>query len=189
MSEFYLPVPYLLTTLENTWIKKQTFKQPTTFEGTLTISNTAIIINANPIGNTSFLKSPVNVPWATMYGGTGTHQFNVNGEFVNLIDNITLGALPVQSAPTIASGTVYQNTTDSYQTIDIPCYATTAGTAGTVAVAYGTSSTPSTIYTKYVSGSTSSTAQAVIHLRIPPQWYYEVTVSGVTLGTPTMIQE
>ena len=93
------------------------------------------------------------------------------------------------STPTIVSGTIYQNTTYSYQTIDIPCYATTAGTAGTVAVAYGTSSTPSTIYTKYVSGSTSSTAQAVIHLRIPPQWYYEVTVSGVTLGTPTMIQE
>ena len=93
------------------------------------------------------------------------------------------------STPTIGSGTIYQNTTYSYQTIDIPCYATTAGTAGTVAVAYGTSSTPSTIYTKYVSGSTSSTAQAVIHLRIPPQWYYEVTVSGVTLGTPTMIQE
>ena len=100
-----------------------------------------------------------------------------------------LGVSAVASNPTIASGTIYQNTTASYQTIDIPCYASTAGTAGTVAVAYGTSSTPSTIYTKYVSGSTSSTAQAVIHLRIPPQWYYEVTVSGVTLGTPSMIQE
>ena len=189
MSQFYLPVPYLLTMLENTWTQRQTFKQPTTFEGTLTISNTAIIINANPIGGTSFLHSPSNIPWATSYGGTGTHQFNVNGEFVNLIDGIILAALPVQSAPTIVSGTVYQNTSGGYQTIDIPCYATTAGTAGTLAVAYGTSSTPSTIYTQYVSGSTSSTAQAVIHLRIPPHWYYEVTATGVTLGTPSMVQE
>ena len=98
-------------------------------------------------------------------------------------------AVPLISNPTIASATVYQNTTNSYQTIDIPCYASTAGTAGTVAVAYGTSSTPSTIYTQYVSGSTSSTAQAVIHLRVPPQWYYELTATGVTLGTPTMVQE
>ena len=189
MSEFYLPVPYRLTMLANTWVKPQTFKQPTTIEGTLTISNTAIIINANPIGNSAFLHSPSNIPWVTSYGGTGTHQFKVNGEFVNLIDNITVAALPVQSAPTIVSGTVYQNTSSGYQTIDIPCYASTAGTAGTVAVAYGASSTPSIIYTQYVSGSTSSTAQAVIHLRIPPHWYYELTVTGVTLGTATMIQE
>ena len=99
------------------------------------------------------------------------------------------GATPSASQPTIASGTIYQNTTYSYQTIDIPCYASTAGTAGTVAVAYGASSTPSTIYTQYVSGSTSSTAQSVVHLRVPPQWYYELTATGVTLGTPSMVQE
>ena len=111
---------------------------------------------------------------------------NYNGSKSN---RISLGVVPSASNPTIASGTIYQNTTASYQTIDIPCYASTAGTAGTVAVAYGASSTPSTIYTQYVSGSTSSTAQAVIHLRVPPQWYYEVTATGVTLGTATMIQE
>ena len=106
-----------------------------------------------------------------------------------VVNGIGVGQTPSASNPTIASGTVYQNTTNSYQTIDIPCYASTAGTAGTVAVAYGSSSTPSTIYTQYVSGSTSSTAQAVIHLRVPPRWYYELTATGVTLGTPTMIQE
>ena len=122
--------------------------------------------------------------------GTGSsarvHVLNYNGSKNN---PISLGIVPTASNPTIASGTVYQNTTNSYQTIDIPCYATTAGTAGTVAVAYGSSSTPSTIYTQYVSGSTSSTAQAVIHLRVPPQWYYELTATGVTLGTATMVQE
>ena len=169
--------------------RANTFTNPQTIEGTLTISNTAIILNAEPTGNTSFLKSPANTPWATNYGGTGTHQFSVNGEFLNLIGNIALGVLPVQSAPTIASGTIYQNTTNSYQTIDIPCYASTAGTAGTVAVAYGTSSAPSTNYTQYVSGSTSATAQAIIHLLVPPRWYYEITATGVTLGTATQIQE
>lgn len=182
------PYPPLLT-LPNTWTQRQTFKQPTTIEGTLTISNTAIIINANPIGNTSFLRSPSNTPWATSYGGTGTHQFSVNGEFVNLIDNITLGALPVQSAPTIVSGTVYQNTTNSYQTLVIPVYATTAGTAGSVAIALGTSSTPAAWGTQYVSGNTSSTACTLINLRVPPQWYYSVTVTDATIGTPAGIQE
>ena len=70
-----------------------------------------------------------------------------------VVNGIVVGQTPSASNPTITSGTVYQNTTNSYQTIDIPCYASTAGTAGTVAVAYGSSSTPSTIYTQYVSRS------------------------------------
>ena len=115
----------------------------------------------------------------------------IGGNFISFKNGkrINWGTPPTASNPTIASGTIYLNTTNSYQTIDIPCYASTAGTAGTVAVAYGSSSTPSTIYTQYVSGSTSSTAQAVIHLRVPPQWYYELTATGVTVGTPTMVQE
>ena len=111
------------------------------------------------------------------------------GRYTDGYKYIQVGQLPSAITPTIASATIYQNTTNSYQTIDIPCYASTAGTAGTVAVAYGSSSTPSTIYTQYVSGSTSSTAQAVIQLRVPPQWYYELTATGVTLGTATMVQE
>ena len=142
------------------------------------------------------LPSGGSVTW--QFGGPG--QFSISGtrssaniQVINYNGSknnpISLGVVPSASNPTIASGTIYQNTTNSYQTIDIPCYASTAGTAGTVAVAYGSSSTPSTIYTQYVSGSTSSTAQAVIHLRVPPQWYYELTATGVTLGTPTMVQE
>ena len=152
--------------------------------------------NYSNIGNAENLPSGGSVTW--QFGGIGqftvagtgssarVQVLNYNGSKNN---TISLGVVPSASNPTIASGTVYQNTTNSYQTIDIPCYASTAGTAGTVAVAYGTSSTPSTIYTQYVSGSTSSTAQAVIHLRVPPQWYYELTATGVTLGTPTMVQE
>lgn len=142
------------------------------------------------------LPNNSSVTW--QFGGFGQFSIGGNNSSANIQvlnyngsknNPISLGVVPSASNPTIASGTVYQNTTKSYQTIDIPCYATTAGTAGTVAVAYGASSTPSTIYTQYVSGSTSSTAQAVIHLRVPPQWYYELTATGVTLGTPTMVQE
>ena len=142
------------------------------------------------------LSNNSRVTW--QFGGSG--QFSIGGtsssaniQVINYngskSNRISLGVVPSASNPTIASGTIYQNTTNSYQTIDIPCYASTAGTAGTVAVAYGSSSTPSTIYTQYVSGSTSSTAQAVIYLRVPPQWYYELTATGVTVGTPTMVQE
>ena len=152
--------------------------------------------NYSNLANYENLPSGASVTWE--FGGIG--QFTVSGtrssarvQVLNYNgsknNSISLGVVPSASNPTIASGTVYQNTTNSYQTIDIPCYASTAGTAGTVAVAYGASSTPSTIYTQYVSGSTSSTAQSVIHLRVPPQWYYELTATGVTVGTPTMVQE
>ncbi len=100
-----------------------------------------------------------------------------------------LGVSAVASAPTLVSGTIYQNTTASYQTLYVPAYASTSGTAGTVALALGTSSTPSTIATEYVSGSTSSSAAVVMTVRIPPQWYYSLTTSGATLGTITQIQE
>ena len=168
--------------LANTWTQTQT--QGSHFH------------NYSQLINYETLQSGASVTWE--FGGIGqfvvsgtrssasVQVLNYNGSKNN---TISLGVVPSASNPTIASATVYQNTTASYQTIDIPCYASTAGTAGTVAVAYGSSSTPSTIYTQYVSGSTSSTAQSVIHLRVPPQWYYELTATGVTLGTPTMVQE
>ena len=168
--------------IANTWSRTQT-------QGSHSHSYTQL-------NNYEDLPNNSSVTW--QFGGYG--QFSISGsnssaniQVMNYNgsknNTISLGVVPSASNPTIASGTVYQNTTNSYQTIDIPCYASTAGTAGTVAVAYGSSSTPSTIYTQYVSGSTSSTAQSVIHLRVPPHWYYELTATGVTLGTPTMIQE
>ena len=194
MSQFYLPVPYLLTMLENTWVKQQTFNAGATFIGGVTFaansttwSNDVQYWNFQNNANLTFQWGGIGQ--VTMKGTTSSVQFLVINNYSGVDHFIQLGVVPSASNPTIASGTVYQNTTNSYQTIDIPCYASTAGTAGTVAVAYGTSSTPSTIYTQYVSGSTSSTAQSVIHLRVPPQWYYELTATGVTLGTPTMVQE
>ena len=207
MSEFYLPVPYLLTMLENTWTKPQTFSANATFLSTATFSGNAtfsggagIPANVGSIPGMHFISFASggfnpggNLGWYLTKTGIFFNVANGGGIYAQSSGSTSqiagIRANPSFSTPTIVSGTIYQNTTYSYQTIDIPCYATTAGTAGTVAVAYGTSSTPTTIYTQYVSGSTSSTAQAVIHLRVPPQWYYEVTATGVTLGSPTMVQE
>ena len=102
---------------------------------------------------------------------------------------IQYGVTPSALSPAIASGTIYQNNTNSYQTLVIPVYASTSGTAGSAAIALGTSSTPAAWGTQYVSGGTSSTACALITLRVPPQWYYSVTVSGATIGTVNGVQE
>ena len=109
----------------------------------------------------------------------------------NVIESfyVQMGGQPTAISPTVASGTVYQNTTNSYQTLVIPVYASTAGTAGSAAIALGTSSTPAAWGTQYVSGSTSSSVPTLITLRIPPQWYYSVTVSGATIGTVNGVQE
>ena len=115
----------------------------------------------------------------------------IGGNFISMKNGtrINWGIPPASSTPAMASATVYQNTTYSYQTIDIPVYASTSGTAGSVAVAYGPSSTPATNYTQEVPGSTSSTSVAVVHLRVPPHWYYSLTTTGATIGTVTQVQE
>ncbi|MEM3862244.1 MAG: hypothetical protein QW203_07175, partial [Thermoplasmatales archaeon] len=65
--------------------------------------------------------------------------------------------------------------------------ATTSGTAGSVAIALGSTSTPSTIGTKFINGSTSSSATEIIELVVPAGWYYEFTSTGVTFGTATVL--
>ena len=149
------------------------------------------------LANYENLQSGASVTWE--FGGIG--QFSISGtrssaniQVINYNGSknqpVSLGVVPVASNPTIASGTIYQNTTASYQRLIVPVYASTAGTAGTAAVALGTSSTPGTIATEYISGSTSSTAQKVLEscATIPPGWYYSITLSGASFGTITQIQ-
>ncbi|MEM0134387.1 MAG: hypothetical protein QXU18_04060 [Thermoplasmatales archaeon] len=102
---------------------------------------------------------------------------------INLFGN-NLATLPANPP---ASGTVYQNTNPYDIRIYLPAYATTSGTAGSVAIALGTSGTPSTIGTKFINGSTSSSATDIIELVVPASWYYEFTATGVTFGTATVI--
>lgn len=92
-----------------------------------------------------------------------------------------IGSVTPPASP-LVSGTVYQNTFGVDIAIYQPAYATAAGTAGTVAVALGSSSTPSTIYTQWVNGSTTSSLPEVVPpLRVPSGWYYSFTATGATL--------
>ena len=94
----------------------------------------------------------------------------------------------LQANPPV-SGTVYQNINLYAIEIDLPVYATTAGTAGYVTIAKGSTDTPSAIGNQYVSGDTSDTSEQIIRLRVPAGWYYEFTASGVTFGTASVFAE
>jgi len=86
------------------------------------------------------------------------------------------------------SATVYQNTYGAEVDIYQAAYATTAGTAGTFAIALGSGSTPPTIMTIPAAGATSSTSmQQLPTLTVPPLWYYSFTLTGVTLPDATVI--
>ena len=175
-SLYYGIIPFLGTTTPSNVIALGGYYHGLGVQGTSTQSDTKIPIfgvlaesqSASGIGNVNF----------TVYN---------TGE----IDSywISMGGQPKSLSPTIASGTVYQNTSSSYQTLTLPFYASTAGTAGTVTINMGTSSTPGAWTTVYVSGGTSSTATTNFVLRVPPQWYYEVVVSGATIGTVNGVQE
>ena len=96
---------------------------------------------------------------------------------------------PSLSSNPPASATAYQNTNPYDIIIYLPAYATASGTAGSVAVAIGSSSSPSTTFTQFVSGSTSSSSPDTIQIKVPAGWYYEVTTTGVTLATATVVAD
>ena len=97
------------------------------------------------------------------------------------------GQVSSLSTATVVSGTIYQNNSGNVQTFYQPAYASTAGTAGSVAVALGTSSSPSTLYTDLIDAGTTSSVPRTLTLRVPPGWYYSFTATGATLAD-AMIQ-
>lgn len=133
--------------------------------------------------------------WEANVGGTINSQLDVLGSVRGYqgggvaVGMLSVGDTPAQSTLTVTSGTVYQNTTDRYLSIDVAVYATTAGTAGTMAFKKGASSTPSTIWTRMVSSASTSTATDVQPIRIPPGFYWSLTLSGSTFGTITQNEE
>ena len=141
---------------------------------------------------------------STAYGVAETNYSNYNKIFMNNCNGqiqgsvLLIGGNSMQkynyyySTPSISanppvSGTIYQNTNPFDIILMIPVYASTSGTAGSVAIYLGSSSPPSQVGTKYVNGATSSSATDFIELHIPAGWYYELTLSGATLGTATII--
>ena len=165
------------------------------FSGT---SSTSITIGKVVVDNISFILTP---------NSTTTYSINlysltyatVNELRTNMVralsSEITLtGVADILPSPTLSanppvSGTVYQNTNPYDIEIDLPAYATTAGTAGYVTLAKGTTDTPTAIGSQYVSGGTSDTSEQIIRLRVPAGWYYSFTASGVTLGTASVFAE
>ncbi|MEM3829494.1 MAG: hypothetical protein QXP36_09825 [Conexivisphaerales archaeon] len=128
-------------------------------------------------------KQGVNMP-----AGAATTFFMANYEpNIIALPYDMAGLTPTISANPPASGTVYQNTNPYNIRIYLPAYATTSGTAGSVAIALGSSSSPSTIGTKFINGSTSSSATEIIELVVPAGWYYKFTATGVTFGTATVL--
>jgi hypothetical protein len=93
------------------------------------------------------------------------------------------GMSPTLSANPPSSATAYQNTNPYDIRIYLPAYATTSGTAGTVAYGEDASSTVTEMTAKFINGATSSTAVDIIELFVPAGHYYEFTASGVTFGT------
>ena len=116
------------------------------------------------------IKNVYNVDVASKYGGI-------------------INPTPSLAANPPVSGTVYQNSNPYDIEIELPVYATTALTAGYVSLAKGLTNTPPAIGTQYVSGDTSSTSTQIIRLRVPAQWAYSFTASGVTFGTASVFAD
>ena len=141
--------------------------------------NTYIVANTNSnTGGGYDLQGSAGVP---LLLGAFSDGFFLNGNKARIIDrSATIGSVSPPASPFV-SGTVYQNTSNAVVTIYQPAYATTSGTAGSVAVDLGPTSTPSALYTDIINAGTTSSIPRTLILRVPPQWYYSFTASGATL--------
>ena len=170
--------PLALLSMANTWTAKQQM-------------NAALVLYLNPSNYWSLVADDSGGLDFGFRGDGNDVEFTAYGGAVqlraSLASRLSIGGVVNQSTPTIASGTVYQNGNFLNLTIYLPVYASTAGTDGTIAFALGTSSSPSTIWTDRVSGSTTSAKTDTKTLFVPANFYWSVTTSGATLGTPTQL--
>ncbi|MEM3860711.1 MAG: hypothetical protein QW478_15175, partial [Candidatus Micrarchaeaceae archaeon] len=176
----------------------------------LTLINTVIEYNSSYYGvlnctnslNNEALQKFINVFYSDDNSGTpAVKPFNLNyGSDYTWTNVINIepffdsrgrymgGYPPSLIANPPVSATIYQNQNISNIRIILPAYATTSGTAGSVAIAMGPNySTLTSFATKFINGSTSSSATELIELVVPGGWYYEFTATGATLGTATVM--
>ncbi|MEM3860391.1 MAG: hypothetical protein QW478_13515 [Candidatus Micrarchaeaceae archaeon] len=149
------------------------------------INNAQIVTGGNSFASGSSLT--INNFYANSLATGYTFTNFMIGNLLTKVNNYLPMPTPTLSANPPVSGTVYQNLNVYDIRIYLPAYATTSGTAGSVAIALGSSSSPSTIGTKFINGSTSSSATEIIELVVPAGWYYEFTSTGVTFGTATVL--
>ena len=153
-------------------------------DGTLVIHDAHGITGASVFNNNGQLYVYHNLGVSSVSLTNNTYaRIGYNPRFASNLPTPTISENPPVSAK------VYQNTNPYDIEIDLPVYATTSGTAGYVTIAKGPSSTPTAIGNQYVSGDTSSTSEQIIRLRVPVNWYYEFTASGVTFGTASVFAE
>jgi len=91
----------------------------------------------------------------------------------------------IQANPPVP-GTVYQNLNPFEIELHIPVFSMTSGASGTVTVYKGPTSPPAQVGTMLVSGETSPSSPQVVTIRVPAWWYYEIDVSGATVGQATV---
>jgi hypothetical protein len=91
----------------------------------------------------------------------------------------------IQANPPVP-GTVYQNVNPFEIELHIPVFSVTSGLSGTVTEYKGPTSPPAQVGTMFVSGETSQSRPQIVTLRVPPWWYYEIDVSGATVGQATV---
>ena len=146
--------------------------------------NLTTLITANGSSESAWIILPVNANYPLIQ----TANYS-NGNIVKILPNPVVPLSPSLAANPPVSGTTYQNTNPYTIEIDLPTYATTAGTAGSVTIYKGSTDSPTAIGYQYVSGDTSSASEQIITLRVPAGWYYGFTASGVTLGTASVYGE
>lgn len=139
-------------------------------------SNTAgqtmgeVLFDANDVSQ----SMPADAFWGNYQISQSSILFRGNNGY-NPVGSITPPASP------LVSGTVYQNTSGVPITIYQPAYATTSGTAGSVAVALGSGGVPGALYTDIINAGTTASIPRTLLLRVPPGWHYSFTTTNATM--------
>jgi hypothetical protein len=135
-------------------------------------------------------------PFLTTMGNSGSPTLppitTVTGSIIRG-NNFLIPSYPFSSGSNVylqanppVPGTVYQNVNPFDIELHIPVFSISSGLSGTVTVYKGPTSPPAQVGTMLVSGETSSSNPQIVTLRVPPWWYYEINVSGATVGQATV---
>jgi hypothetical protein len=151
-------------------------------EGTQSTSLILIIENnkgpfLTTMGNSNALPPPITTVTGSIIRG---NNFLIPSYPFSSGSNVYLQANPP------VPGTVYQNVNPFEIELHIPVFSISSGLSGTVTVYKGPTSPPAQVGTMLVSGETSSSSPQVVTLRVPAWWYYEINVSGATVGQATV---
>lgn len=125
----------------------------------------------------------------------GGFVFGPNNYYTNISGATLTGGgtytAPAVSSPAVVSGTGYQNTTPGWQELYVPVtYNPTGVAAATCQVSLGPTIGPiPTLYTASIPATTVAGQVNAVRIRIPPGWYYALSVTNATIGTAKLVTE